>query len=203
LSATLILVRHAPTQLQEGVRAAEWRLTADARDLTSGLARQLAALAANRADGEAVTGAPEVILTSHEPKAIGTGRWLAAELGVSATAVQGLEEHHRRRSVTLLDEAEWHRTLRRFFANPDVLLFGEETASEARQRFAAALRRAQEQRPGKRLAVVSHGTVMALLLAAANDLPAYDLWRGLKMPEAFVLDADLRIVRRLAPDGAR
>lgn len=204
MSAAFVLVRHAPTVLQEGVRAAEWRLAGDSRDLTIQLASQLAQLELSAPGGPpGSVGAPELVLTSHEPKATLTGRWLASELGVGSATAKGLEEHHRKRT-TLLQEDEWHRTLRRFFANPDVLLFGEETATEARERFAAAIREAQAQRPGKRLALVSHGTVMALLLAAANDLPAYDLWRGLKMPEAFVVDAnDLRIRQRLTPPGAR
>ena len=143
----------------------------------------------------------DAVVTSHEPKAVGTGRVLAAELGVPASTAPDLEEHHRA-GRRLMDEAEWQRTLKRFFANPDVLLFGTETGAEARARFERGVRAALAERPGKRLALVSHATVMTLLLAGPNGLDPYELWRTVRMPEAFVVRADdLRIVERVAlPD---
>lgn len=110
-----------------------------------------------------------------------------------------LEEHHRDRTV-LMPEADWHRTIKRFFENPSVLLFGQETGDEARRRFERGLRAAQAEQAGKRLAVVSHATVITLLLAERNDLAPFEFWRTLRMPEALVVEADsLRLVDRLAP----
>ncbi len=191
-SGYLVLVRHAPTALQAGVPSSQWKLAGDARKLTVALA----ALLAERYPVDRV-------ITSHEPKAVGTGRTLAKELGVRAVTGADLEEHHRQRTV-LLDEGEWQRTLKRFFGSPHVLLFGQETGAEARRRFDRGLRAAQAEHQGECLAVVSHATVMTLLLAGPNGMAPYDLWRTVKMPEALVVQAQsLEIIERIVPEGAR
>lgn len=184
----LVLVRHGPTVPQSGVRSAQWLLASNARALSA----ELAALLAERYP-------VDVVVTSHEPKAVGTGRALAAGLGARMLVGADLEEHHRDRTV-LMPEADWHRTIKRFFENPSVLLFGQETGDEARRRFERGLRAAQAEQTGKRLAVVSHATVITLLLAERNDLAPFEFWRTLRMPEALVVEADsLRLVDRLAP----
>jgi broad specificity phosphatase PhoE len=175
---------------QAGVNSAEWSLEAGAAELTADLAARLA------------TSYPvDLVVTSHEPKAVGTGRTLAQGLGVRSVTAPDLEEHHRKRTA-LMDEAEWQRTLKRFFGSPHVLLFGQETGAEARRRFERGLRAVQAGNTGKRLAVVSHATVLTLLLAGPNGLAPYDLWRTFRMPEAVVVEPEsLRILARLAPEG--
>src|SRR5690606_38600573 len=131
MTGDLVLVRHAPTRLEEGVPSAAWELAPGARELTSQLAARLAALPL-AAPGAGALGGIDAVVTSHEPKAVGTGRVLAAELGVPASTAPDLEEHHRA-GRRLMDEAEWQRTLKRFFANPDVLLFGTETGARSEE----------------------------------------------------------------------
>lgn len=185
----LVLVRHAPTVPQAGVNSAQWNLDATAAKLTSALAEQMA-----------TTYPVDLVVTSHEPKAVGTGRTLAAGLGVRSVTAPDLEEHHRKRTA-LMEESEWQRTIKRFFGSPHVLLFGQETGAEARHRFERGLRSVQEAHAGKRLAVVSHATVLTLLLAGPNGLAPYDLWRTFRMPEAVVVHPEtLKISQRFAPD---
>ena len=187
----LVLGRHAPTVPRSGVTSSEWSLAPGANELTQALAAAL--------KGEFPI---DLVVTSHEPKAVGTGRTLAAGLGVKAITGPDLEEHHRQRTA-LLDEAAWLRTVRRFFGSPHVLLFGQETGAEARSRMQRGLRAAQGAHAGKRLAVVSHATVITLLLAGPNALAPYDLWRSMRMPEALVVEpGTLRILARVAPQGA-
>jgi len=187
----LVLVRHAPTVPRAGVNSAEWALAPGANALTLELAAAL--------KGKFPV---DLVVTSHEPKAVGTGRALATGLGVRAVTAPDLEEHHRQRTA-LLDEAAWHRTVKRFFGSPHVLLFGQETGAEARSRVEHGLRAAQAAHSGKRLAVVSHATVLTLLLAAPNSLAPYELWLTMRMPEALIVEAaTLRIVARVAPAGA-
>ncbi len=185
----LVLVRHAPTVPQAGVNSAQWELDRSATELTNRLARQMAARTP-----------VDLVVTSHEPKAVGTGRTLAAALGVRSLTAPDLEEHHRKRTA-LMEEAEWQRTIKRFFGSPHVLLFGQETGAEARRRFERGLRAVQEQHADKRLAVVSHATVITLLLAGPNGVAPYELWRTFRMPEAVVVNArTLEIIERFAPD---
>lgn len=186
--AYLVLVRHAPTVPVAGVNSADWALEGNAHLLTGALAAQLR-------ERYPV----DVVVTSHEPKAVGTGRTLAARLGVPTVTAPGLEEHHRQRTA-LLEADQWQRTIRRFFANPHVLLFGQETGNEARARFERGLSAALAAQRGKRVAVVSHATVLSLLLAEPNSVPPYDLWRTLRMPEALVVNpASLEIIERVVP----
>lgn len=188
-SPYLVLVRHAPTVPVAGVNSAQWELDPTAARLTGVLAQVLA-----------VRYPVDMVVTSPEPKAVGTGRTLAAGLKVRAVTAPDLEEHHRKRTA-LMAEEQWQRTLKRFFGSPHVLLFGQETGAEARRRFERGLRAVQHTHAGQRLAVVSHATVLTLLLAGPNGLAPYDLWRTFKMPEALVVDADtFRIRERFAPD---
>ncbi len=139
-----------------------------------------------------------MVVTSHEPKAVGTGRVLASALRVPSATAPDLEEHHRG-NRRIMEQAEWQRTLKRFFAAPGVQLFGTETGDEARRRFEKGVRAAMAARPGKRLAIVSHATVMTLLLAGPNGLDPYELWRSVQMPEAFVVRSeDMRLIERIA-----
>lgn len=193
-----VLVRHAPTTPVAGAAAATWRLAPGAMELTAALAMALAGVRLAPPGGSA--GAIDAVVSSHEPKALATARTLSLVLGVPTTTGTDLEEHHRD-DVPLMPEAEFLRTVKRFFTRPDVLVFGSETASEAQARFRRGVADALTARPGKRVAVVSHGTVMALALAQANGLEPFALWQSLKLPEAIVVRHDLTIVERLSLEG--
>ncbi len=189
MNADLALVRHGRTVPQPGVPPARWPMAAGAE---GGVRRLADAIRADR------DGAFDVVLTSTEPKAVATARLLGSAWGVAVQLGQGLEEHHRG-ATPVLDAAAWRQTVRRFFAHPDVLVFGSETADEARLRFERAVQGAVRARPGKRLALVTHGTVLALALARANDLDPFAFWASLAMPEALLVRSeDLRLVRRVA-----
>src|SRR5690606_38295394 len=134
----LVLVRHGRTEPQPGVPAASWVLARSALDEVRRLAEALAREAGGRVDAslDAPVDAPfdapvDAVVTSSEPKAIATGRALARAWRVPATIGHDLEEHHRGATPVLAPEA-WRQTIRRFFAQPDVLVFGSETAHEAR-----------------------------------------------------------------------
>lgn len=130
------------------------------------------------------------LVTSEEPKAQATGRLLAEQLAIPWQSAPGLEEHHRQ-GVAYLEAEAWQRTVARFFAEPEARVLGQETAGEARCRFEAALRRVVDEEvarhPAARLGFVSHARVMALVVAAHNDLDAYALWKTLRMPDALRL----------------
>ena len=139
----------------------------------------------------------DAVVSSVEAKALATARTLAGVLGVPLSTGADLEEHHRPKAA-LLEEAAWRRTMKRFFANPEVLVFGGETAVEAGDRMRRGVKAALEARPGQRLALVSHGTVITLLLAEANELDPFELWSALQMPEALLVRSeDMLIVERL------
>ncbi|MEJ2289347.1 MAG: histidine phosphatase family protein [Deinococcales bacterium] len=170
----VVLVRHAPSRKEADRPAAEWQLETGAGARIRALADRLEALELDR------------VVASMEPKAVATGRGLAHHLRLPFTSAPRLHEHERG-SLPLLDESTWNDTLRRFFRHPDVLVFGRETATEARERFQAGLETALRRNPGQRPAVVAHGTVMTLLVAKPSGLDPFELWSSLQMPEAWLV----------------
>lgn len=170
----LILVRHSAPEIVPGVAARDWRLSVVGRERCGPLA---AALAPYR---------PRAIITSVEPKAVETGRIVAERIGVPQTAMDGLHEHDRR-NVGLLDQAAFQVRVASFFAQPDTLVLGQETATQTRTRFTRAVDAVLAAYPDAPVAVVAHGTVMALYLAQVAGIDPYPFWQRLGLPAFVVL----------------
>jgi broad specificity phosphatase PhoE len=79
---------------------------------------------------------------------------------------------------------------------PDEVVFGEESAAAARDRVTAAITHLlATTSPDQTLAVVTHGTVLALYVAAVTGLDVVDLWRRLGLPAYVTLSRpDLRLI---------
>jgi len=80
----LILVRHSEPKVESEVRANRWQLSARGRDRCIGLAQRLA------------IHAPDILLSSTEPKSRETAEIAADRLGVPVAIAQGLHEHERK-----------------------------------------------------------------------------------------------------------
>ena len=74
----------------------------------------------------------------------------------------------------------------RFFCKPDQLVLGDETAEQARCRFAAAIEGVIDAGQTDTI-VVTHGTVMTLYLASVSDVRPMCFWRRLGLPSYVVL----------------
>jgi broad specificity phosphatase PhoE len=129
-----------------------------------------------------------VIVTSCEPKAVETGEIVAEVLGVPCEVGEGLHEHERPEAGLASAEA-FRARMRRLFREPGVLVFGSETADEAHERFAGAVKAVLARHPVGNVGIVSHGTVITLLAARANGLDAVGFWKGLGLPACLVLSA--------------
>src|SRR5215212_3056663 len=145
----LILVKHAAPAVVPGTPAAEWHLSALGQQLCGLLADRLAAYR------------PAVVVTSREPKAQETGHFVGALLGAPVRPVDNLHEHERRTAAFINDPAAWEVTVARFFAEPDKRIFGEETATQAYSRFAAAVDGVLAAYPDQTVAIVAHGAVIS------------------------------------------
>ncbi len=73
------------------------------------------------------------------------------------------------------------------FARPDDLVYGEETADQARERFRTAVRSVLEDHQEANIDIVVHGTVISLFVAAAAGIDALGLWERIGMPSYIVL----------------
>lgn len=124
---TLLLVKHSLPEVLPGVPAERWRLGEEGR-------RRCKPLAARLAPYE-----PTVIVASAEPKATETAVLVANELHRPVETVEGLHEHDRGNEPYFPTTAEWEAAVATFFARPEELVLGRETAVEARDRFARAV----------------------------------------------------------------
>ena len=173
----LILVKHAPPTVVPGIPPARWPLSDEGRASCIALAGRLRPYH------------PALIAASDEPKASETARLLAAALGHTAPprTDRDLREHERHPEDFFDSTADFHDALRRFFAHPDDLIFGSETATAAGARFTAAVRRLVEETPHGDLIIVAHGTVISLFVAACGGFEPFPLGRSLGLPSYVVL----------------
>lgn len=171
----VILIKHPPPEVVPGVPPERWTLSEKGRALCLPLADKLAAHE------------PAVVISSEEPKAAETARLVAEDLGVPWRTAPGLHEHDRS-NVPHLRSGEFISMVELFFRKPSELVLGRETADEARDRFEAAVLRAAAEHPEGNVAIVSHGTVIALLLGYRNGRTPFEVWRAMGLPSYAVLD---------------
>ncbi len=169
----LILVKHAKPEIVEGVDSHQWPLSPEGRQRCAPLAEAIRPYS------------PAAIYTSTEPKAIETGSLVAGALGLPARAEAGLEEHDRS-NVPVMQTRDFISAVAHFFQNPDRLVLGRETGEAALARFTAAVDRLVADQTGS-IVIVTHGTVLALYLAAVARVDPFTWWRKLGLPSFVVL----------------
>jgi 2,3-bisphosphoglycerate-dependent phosphoglycerate mutase len=166
----LILIKHAPPEVNPALSSEQWHLGAKGRTVCGPLAERVK------------TYAPTQIVSSTEPKAVETAQELSRHLKIPMRTQAGLEEHDRR-DVPHMRSGEFIAMMELLFRKPSELVLGNETADEALARFEAAVQNVLSQTKDQTPAIVTHGTVMALLLAQHNpDRKAFELWRQLGLP---------------------
>jgi broad specificity phosphatase PhoE len=182
----LFLIRHAQPEVTPGVPPRLWPLTAQGHESAQQLAQQLAG------DDQ-----PVRLYASPERKAQETAQLIGHHLNLPIEMVADLREHEREHSPFLGKDA-WEQTLTAFFSRPTELIFGEESAHQALQRFHAAVEKIVAGTPHGNLALVTHGTVLTLFVASHNpQIDALAFWRSLQLPDLIVLTLpDFRLANR-------
>jgi broad specificity phosphatase PhoE len=170
----LILIKHASPQVQADLPPERWPLSDEGKAKCALLAEQVAAYS------------PAVVVSSDEMKAEESARVIAERLGVPHHVAADLHEHDRS-NVPHLRSAEFISLMELLFRRPSDLVLGKETAVAALSRFESALDEVlMEHREGN-VAIVSHGTVIALLLEKLGKRRGFDVWRAMKLPSFAVL----------------
>ena len=172
----LVLIRHSISKKDSSIPSSQWRLTIEGRKACGPLAQQLAPFAVTR------------LIASIEPKAVETASILADRLKIPFEIGVGLHEQEREHAPYFSTQTQFEVKVKEMLAQPDRLIFGQETANQALKRFSDALESAMETYPEDNLAIITHGTVMSLFVAQHNSIRIFDFWRGLKMPDIVVLD---------------
>ncbi|MGH7176215.1 MAG: histidine phosphatase family protein [Tepidisphaeraceae bacterium] len=165
----LILIKHASPQVTPAVPAREWTLSDKGRGESAVLAERI-----RRHN-------VEIDITSDEPKAVETGRIVAEILGVPARSAPGLHEHDRS-NVPHMPTREFISSVALMFQKPEELVLGRETARQALDRFRAGLDSVLGEASNRSVAVVTHGTVLALFAASYLRAEPFQLWRRLGLP---------------------
>jgi broad specificity phosphatase PhoE len=170
----LLLIKHSVPAFDHDLPAAQWLLSEEGQQRCAPLAQQLAMYA------------PQVVVSSLEPKATETGQRVAAELDVPIVTFANLHEHERPQAG-LLSRQDFETAVADFFAQPEALVFGLETAFQAQQRFEKAITEILECYPDQTVAVVAHGRVITLFLAQKLRLEPFPLWKRLGLPSFVAL----------------
>lgn len=167
----MILVKHAQPDIDPGQPPSRWQLSPAGRRACPALATALQPHAASR------------VYSGLEPKAFETARLVAAALGLPHAGFFSLHEHARQHAPYFATNAQFDAAVRDFFALPEQLVYGEETAAAALTRFEAGVRHLLDQHPHETLILVSHGTVISLLAARYNPaLEVFPFWKRLGLP---------------------
>jgi len=181
----LILIKHSAPVVAIDLPPAQWVLATPGRIRCAALAQQLA--------GYDIA----AIAARDEPKARETAELLAAGLAFPAPPHldHELREHERSAADFYPAPGDFERAVRALFSQPDELVFGQETASAARTRFVAAVQRHLSATPSGDLAIVAHGTVITLFVAAHATIEPFAFWQRLGLPSFVVLALpELRLI---------
>ena len=160
----LLLVRHAQATGQEP----------DAALTPSG--QEAALRLANRLAEEPV----DVVVSSPFRRAEQTARTLAATLGRPLWFDPRLVE----RCLTDAPRSDWVTLLETTFRDPDLRYPGGESSREATRR-ALSVVADLHRRGHRRLLLVTHGNLLALMLQHFRPDWGFDRWRGLSAPDVF------------------
>jgi broad specificity phosphatase PhoE len=166
----LILIRHSKPKLSRTTPSHDWKLSERGRKLCRPLAEKLREYDV------------DVVVTSSEPKAEETGELIADELGVLMRTIGGLQEQARYTSPWFESAEDRSDAMLPMFDHWDEVIYGEESAQAAYERFSRAIEGLKERYEDKVVAVVTHGTVMSLFLEKHAGLNAKDFWLNMGIP---------------------
>lgn len=119
-----------------------------------------------------------VVVSSEEPKARETAEVLAAALGLPSQVMLGLHEQLRYSAPHVDSHDAFRARVQAVLARPGERSFGDETGDAAHARFRTAVEAVMRVHAGN-VAIVAHGTVMALLVARARGDDPVALWCSL------------------------
>ena len=165
----LILVRHSMPEIKFDLPATEWGLSETGRQRCVSLADKVRKFQ------------PAVVFTSQERKALQTGAILAQILGINATTAAGLHEHERNGDYFVSQDI-FDNKVKRFFEQPSQLVFGQESAEQALQRFSQAVKNVLDSWSNGSVVIVAHGVVIALWVNSICGGDLFTFWKRQGMP---------------------
>ncbi len=170
----LILIKHAKPQVLADIPSDQWQLGPEGRAACLPLAERLR------------SHAPQSIFTSIEPKAKETAEIIGQSLAIPVKTAGDLHEHDRSNEPHM-DTREFISLMALLFKEPGRQVLGLESADQAYNRFSASVDRILAEQSGD-VAIVSHGTVIALFAQRRAGKEGFAIWRAMAQPSFIVLD---------------
>lgn len=165
----LILVRHGKSVPTADAAANQWQLADDAKVGLQTLSAELKQFE------------PALVVSSEEPKAIDSAEMLANLLSIDfVDQIDAFNEQDNSGTPYFVSVDKFHAAVHRLFEQPGELVYGNETAYEARGRFAGGVYELVDEQPNGSIILVSHGRVMALFAALSMGQPALQVWRTIQ-----------------------
>ena len=183
-AALIVLAKHARPEVDPNARASAWVLGRAGFEGAERLALRLELIK------------PDLVVTSVEAKARDTGRIVAAALDLPFQTGHGLHEHVR---TGYLERDQFSASIRQLFAEPQRVVFGEESGDAAANRFARGLDAVIKTHAGKRIIVVAHGTVISLYLERRYNTDGWAMWQALETPSYVIIDPKATAIVEVVP----
>ena len=171
----LILIKHARPLVDPSKSSDLWDLSDEGREQAKGLASKIAPYQ------------PAIIVSSEEPKAVQTAEIIAGDLKIKAASAPDLHEHDRS-NVPHMRSGEFISHVELFFRKPNERVLGRESATEALGRFENAIDDVLAGHAEGDIAIVSHGTVIALFIEHHSDRNGFAVWREMSLPSFAVFE---------------
>lgn len=178
----MVLVRHARPVIDPETPPSLWELEGDAHHAVEGLAESVRHVGC---DG---------VVVSPEPKARTTGDIIAGCLDVPIIVDPAFREQGGRH-VAWLPDREFLAAVEDHFVHGDRIVLGTETSHQASERFANGIQRMSRDITCP--IVVTHGRVMCGYLAKTLGVDPVQMWRSLRLPDAFMVDLGARSLQRI------
>ncbi len=166
-----LILRHAETNKDPNRPAPEWDLTSDALEKINEY------ISERKFDG--IT----KIISSIEPKAIATGKPISEFLNLPI--VESEEFVEVKREKKFLTDEQFLDQKKRELTNLDQIENGVESGYTALERFESGIQMLEEKYSGENILIITHGTIMTLYLAKAEDNfeNIFSNWKKLKFCE--------------------
>lgn len=183
----LLIIRHTTTQPLANVPNQAWNVTPEGLERAAQLADRLRRFAIG------------ALYTSTQDKTKITGQLLAERLAVADVEALPQFDENDRRGVPFYDsQAAFFAAIETYFAQPDEVVFGTESAKQVAARFANGVEQVLSISAEKSIAIVTHGVAPSCWLAAHMQREPFDVWRQIQqlgMPCTFIFSRpDLHFV---------
>ena len=128
----------------------------------------------------------EVFISSPYRRAIQTVAGAAEVLGMNIE----LNESFKERTLSSIPVEDFETTIQNVWNDPSFSLEGGESNIQAQQRGIGGLTEILEGYKGKRVAIGTHGNIMAIIMNYYDSRYNYEFWKGLSMPDIYKLSFD-------------